>query len=63
MEPAPGSDEAIKQGCLCGQAENKRGKGFVLGDNPPIFFKEPLCPIHGAEAESLNGGLKCLEKN
>jgi hypothetical protein len=47
---SPGSDEAIRQGCICGQSENKFGKGFVLGDNPPIFFKEPTCKLHGCEA-------------
>lgn len=45
--PNPGSNEAIRLGCLCDIQGNKHGKGFVLGNNPPIFFKEPLCPIHG----------------
>ncbi len=56
--PTPGSKEAIKQGCICDKIGNKDGKGFVLGDNPPIFFKEPLCPLHGAIAyckEVANG--------
>ena len=50
--PSPGSDAALKIGCICDQKGNKYGKGFVLGDKPPIFFKEPLCPLHGPDNES-----------
>lgn len=50
----PGSDEAIKQGCTCGAIENKHGKGFTAIGGPPIFFKNPYCKIHGADAECLN---------
>ena len=49
----PGSPEAIKKGCLCNSRDNHKGKGIVIGDKAPLFWKHPLCPLHGAEAEAL----------
>lgn len=49
VTPNPGSDEAVKQGCLCPVIDNGRGKGAGVrnDDGTPIFWISSECPIHG----------------
>lgn len=49
----PGSEKAIKKGCTCNPMNNHYGKGFNPRDHGPIFWKDPDCPLHGADIESL----------
>jgi hypothetical protein len=44
----PGSDEAIKAGCLCPVLDNAHGKGYM--GMPEVFVMQENCPIHGTEA-------------
>ncbi|NYD34422.1 hypothetical protein [Actinomycetospora corticicola] len=39
---APGSAEALEQGCQC---------SFLLNDPAGQSFVNPLCPLHGAQHE------------
>jgi hypothetical protein len=41
--PNPGSDEAIKQGCICPVMDNAHGRG--LGND--LFWINQKCPVHG----------------
>ena len=41
--PNPGSDAAIKQGCICPAITNNHGKGDPNG----TFWINCGCPIHG----------------
>ena len=45
----PGSDEAIKQGCICPILDNAHGKGSYWGKG--LFFINTKCPIHGIKKE------------
>lgn len=48
--PAPGSPEAIAQGCTCPVLDNGHGKGY-LGDGERFGWVMSLdCPLHGTEA-------------
>lgn len=51
--PAPGSDEAIEQGCTCPVLANNYGKGVFLPEEPsePYYWKSSDCPIHGTGLE------------
>ena len=43
-EPNPGSDEAIRQGCICPVLDNRHGKGaFDFGDGN--FWITEGCPL------------------
>lgn len=44
MKPNPGSDEAIKAGCLCPVIDNHYGRG-AYGDGKAFWYTEN-CPIH-----------------
>jgi hypothetical protein len=51
--PNPGSDEAIKQGCICAIYDNCHGTGFPWprddGLDPneyPSFYVTMGCPVH-----------------
>ena len=46
----PGSDIAIKNGCLCPSMDNDhgRGNGQVNKDGTPCFWYNGECPIHGS---------------
>ena len=46
MNPNPGSDEAIQQGCACPVLDNCHGAGYYGG---PGFVYSSLCPLHKAE--------------
>lgn len=44
--PTPGSQEAIRLGCLCPVMDNNGGRGF--GDpNSPMYWINNSCPLHG----------------
>ena len=45
--PNPGSDEAIRQGCLCPAMDNHYGAGTPNGH----FWVSADCPIHGLAAQ------------
>ena len=48
--PNPGSDEAVRKGCLCAVLDNRRGKGaFDFGDG--LFWTTEECPLHGKGSE------------
>ena len=47
----PGSEEAIKEGCICDPMNNHHGKGFTVPGKETIFWKHEDCPVHGVEAE------------
>ena len=50
IEPtAPGSPQAVFQGCLCPVMDNHNGKGFYMGDNGPMFWMTANCPMHGVK--------------
>jgi hypothetical protein len=44
--PNPGSNEALKQGCLCAVLDNTHGKGAYNG-KPGTFWITEDCPLHG----------------
>lgn len=48
MKPNPGSDEAVKLGCLCPCSDNAYGIGAqgTSGENA-IFWVNGDCPLHG----------------
>jgi len=39
----PGSDEAIKEGCICPILDNHHGEGLGKGQ----FWISKECPLHG----------------
>jgi hypothetical protein len=41
--PNPGSEAAIKMGCICPVIDNNHGKGI----EPGYFWMNANCPIHG----------------
>ena len=45
----PGSKEAVENGCQCPVLDNYRGKGF---GEPPQFWINGECPIHGIQKET-----------
>jgi hypothetical protein len=51
--PAPGSPEAVAQGCTCPVLDNDHGNGSgeFDADGSPLFWHDGACPIHGMEAE------------
>ncbi len=47
--PNPGSDEAIKQGCIWPVFDNCRGRGSRYGEG--VFFINRKCPLHGDQLD------------
>lgn len=48
--PNPGSDEAIKKGCLCAVLDNRHGLGaFDFGDG--MFWITQGCILHDPKGE------------
>lgn len=45
----PGSEAAIKAGCLCAVMDNHHGEGMWFG-NEQVFWINGSCPIHGDRA-------------
>lgn len=50
--PAPGSSEAIIQGCLCPVLDNSYGRGVDCIGGPPQFWVSEGCPLHDAKGKS-----------
>lgn len=52
--PNPGSDEAIKAGCICAVLDNHHGAGCGTfnEDGTPHFWIRLDCPIHACEETS-----------
>lgn len=54
----PGSDEAIKAGCLCPRMDNSYGRGYGGGGikdketGETIFVRRQDCPLHGWKEEA-----------
>lgn len=46
--PNPGSDEAVKAGCICPVMDNFHGKGIPL-DGKTAFWINGDCPVHGVK--------------
>lgn len=46
-KPNPGSPEAVEQGCKCPVMDNHNGKGIMLGEQGPMFWRAQSCPLHG----------------
>jgi hypothetical protein len=44
-KPAPGTDEALAEGCTCPVIDNSYGRGYR--GQPGIFVYSAACPIHG----------------
>lgn len=47
--PNPGTEEAIKAGCICPVLDNEYGKGYMGQSN--IFVYTVGCPVHGVQVE------------
>ena len=44
--PNPGSDAAIKLGCLCPIVDNHYGRGVPMKDGTAAFWQNAVCPVH-----------------
>lgn len=49
-KPNPGSENAIKQGCLCPVIDNHYGRGVPTDQGPEFWYSEN-CPLHILESE------------
>ena len=47
--PNPGSEEAIKQGCICPVIDNYYGEGYMMQDG--VFVIVQGCPLHDPDYE------------
>ena len=47
--PPPGSDEAVKLGCICPVMDNHCGKGYY--GMAGIYVLNAECPLHSSEPE------------
>jgi hypothetical protein len=52
-KPNPGSDEAVKLGCVCPRMDNAYGCGYLAGvrdeNGDVVFVINCDCPVHGEE--------------
>jgi hypothetical protein len=54
---APGSDQAIKNGCLCPVMDNARGRGMYIDtDGLAIYAVSNTCPVHNYPIPIEQGG-------
>ncbi len=49
INPPPGSDDAIKLGCLCPVLDNAHGKGAYIIDGEPVYWITAECPVHSED--------------
>ena len=49
--PTPGSDEALKIGCLCAVVDNARGQGLEFAGTI-VFWVNENCPLHGMKLKT-----------
>jgi len=54
---SPGSDAAVKSGCLCPVMDNHRGSGYM--GMPHVFVMQEDCPLHGSESRKTWGEKPC----
>lgn len=52
--PAPGSDEAVAQGCECPILDNARGQGFMYAGKKSYWISG-ACPMHGQQGKENDG--------
>jgi hypothetical protein len=54
--PNPGSEKAVKAGCLCPVLDNAHGAGCGWKNNEggPLFWISDACPLHGKEKPDGN---------
>jgi hypothetical protein len=50
--PNPGSNDALKIGCLCPVLDNAHGKGYMCMEG--VFVYREGCPVHSANKENPN---------
>jgi len=65
-KPNPGSDEAIKQGCVCPVLDNAHGRGWMGGVKDPdtggvVFVYRVDCPLHKPEIKKATSSCKGIE--
>ena len=44
-KPNPGSEEALKQGCICAVLDNRHGLG-AIDNKDGVFWVTEGCPLH-----------------
>ena len=51
----PGSDQAVKDNCLCPVLDNAHGKGcgYLSESGEPLFIVNLECPLHSGAASRL----------
>lgn len=49
----PGSDEAVKNGCICGRVQNQYGDGFWEFEGEMHYDMREDCPVHGWSKEEV----------
>lgn len=54
MVPNPGSDEALKMGCLCPLMDNGYGRESMYG--PGVWIYVVGCPVHEGLPQLTPGG-------
>lgn len=59
--PNPGSDEALRLGCLCPVLDNAHGRGYLGGVKDPdtgetMFVITVGCAVHSPAASKSGGG-------
>ena len=43
----PGSETAREHGCTCAVIDNHYGRGYLAGEDGPLFLYNADCPLHG----------------
>jgi hypothetical protein len=49
--PSPGSDEALKAGCICAVIDNAHGRGYM--GQAGVFVYTVGCPVHDSPSPSV----------
>jgi hypothetical protein len=49
--PTPGSPAAVALGCLCPVIDNRRGAGYGLSQNGPLYVTREDCELHGSDVQ------------
>ena len=51
MIPNPGTEKALRMGCICPVMDNNHGQGFDI-DGMPHFWRTAGCPLHDPPEKS-----------
>ena len=52
---APGSDAAMKSGCMCPVEDNNHGRGaYISSEGLIVFWYNKKCPLHGRANDIKN---------